>query len=193
LLPEGVSIVVCDTGKRRGLIDSEYNKRRSECERGVQLLRSFLPHIQALRDVSARDLAEYGDVLPPVIRRRCTHVVTENERVLSAVRALRLGDMEEVGHLMALSHASLRDDYQVSCAELDCLVEVANCAAGCLGARMTGAGFGGCTVNLVRAHAVDEFSHQVETEYHERMGTAPAIHVCEASQGAGEVTSAQRT
>lgn len=186
-LPAGVSVVVCDTMKRRGLVDSEYNTRREECERGVELLREHLPRVTALRDVTSEDLARYGEALPPVVRRRCRHVVSENERVLSAVAALRAGDVAAFGELMDASHASLRDDYEVSCRELDVMVEVARGVPGCLGARMTGAGFGGCTVNLVRAGQAAEFGRAVGEGYLREMGVTPEVYICEASAGAGEV------
>jgi len=188
-LPEGVSIVVCDTMKRRGLVDSEYNARRQECEQGVAILRAYLPDVKALRDVTSQDLARYGHLLPPVVRKRCAHVVSENERTLQAVAALWAGQVEEFGRLMDQSHVSLRDDYEVSCRELDCMVELARVAPGCLGARMTGAGFGGCTVNLVQTEATEAFRQQVAEEYQREMGVKPEIYVCEASAGAGGLTS----
>jgi galactokinase len=186
-LPSGVSVVVCDTRKQRGLVDSEYNARRQECERGVELLQRRLPHVAALRDVTTRDLGHYGHTLPDVVLKRCRHVVTENERVLAGVEALRVGDIVEFGRLMDQSHSSLRDDYEVSCRELDLMVEAARGAPGCLGARMTGAGFGGCTVNLVRAESADEFAQHVSQQYGHETGTGPGIYVCQASAGAGEI------
>lgn len=186
-LPSGVSVVVCDTMKRRGLVDSEYNTRRQECEQGVELLRQHLPEVKALRDVTTKDLACYGRSLPPVVRKRCRHVVSEDERVVQAVAALRTGDVAEFGRLMDLSHASLRDDYEVSCPELDGMVEAARSAPGCLGARMTGAGFGGCTVNLVRSEDASEFAREVAGRYHREIGVMPEVYLCEASPGAGEL------
>ncbi len=185
-LPPGVSVVVCDTMKRRGLVDSEYNARRRECEQGVALLRRYLPGVEALRDVTSQDLVRCGHTLPPVVRKRCAHVVSEDERVLQAVAALRAGGVAEFGRLMDLSHASLRDDYEVSCPELDDMVELARSAPGCLGARMTGAGFGGCTVNLVRSESALAFAQQVARGYSEKMGVTPETYVCEASAGAAE-------
>ncbi len=186
-LPSTTSVVVCDTMKRRGLVDSEYNARRQQCEQGVQLLRQRLPGISALRDVSRSDLACFAQLLPPVVARRCAHVLSENERVLSAVEALRVGNVERFGQLMNDSHASLRDDYEVSCAELDRMVAVARNAPGCLGARLTGAGFGGCTVNLVRAADAAEFARCVGAGYEEATGIQPEVYVCQASGGAAEV------
>jgi len=189
-LPANVAVVVCDTMKRRGLVDSEYNARRGECEEGVQFLRKRLAGVRALRDVTSGDLASYGAGLRPVVRKRCAHVVHENERVLLAVAALRAADVAEFGQLMYRSHASLRDDYEVSCPELDLLVDLASRAPGCLGARMTGAGFGGCTVNLVRAEMAVQFAQQVASGYHERVGITPEVYVCRASEGAGEMAVA---
>jgi galactokinase len=186
-LPTAVSVVVCDTLKRRGLVDSEYNARRQECEHGVELLRQQLPEVTALRDISSEDLARHDHILPPVVRKRCSHVVSENERVLLAATAMRTGDVAEFGRLMDLSHASLRDDYQVSCPELDSMVEAARSAPGCLGARMTGAGFGGCTVSFVRSEAASEFAQEVAGRYRQATGVTPEVNICEASAGAGEV------
>jgi galactokinase len=186
-VPPAVSVVVCDTMKRRGLLDSEYNTRRQQCEQGVQLLRQHLPHVRALRDVTSDDLAEHGHILPPVVRQRCLHVVSENERTLAAVAALRTGEISHFGQLMDRSHASLRDDYQVSCQELDKMVELAHRAPGCLGARMTGAGFGGCTVNLVRAEAAGAFAQRIAMMYAEETGVTPEVYICRASAGAGEL------
>ena len=134
---------------KRGLVDSAYNERRSQCEQGVDILKEYLPEIKALRDVTPEDLAKYQDKLPPVVAKRCEHIVFENERVKDSVAALRAGNVERFGQLMRASHESLRDLYEVSCRELDIMVEAAWQAPGVCGARMTGAGFGGCTVNLV--------------------------------------------
>ena len=186
-LPAEASVVVCDTMKRRGLVDSDYNARRQECERAVDLLQGRLPGVQALRDVTSADLARYGSLLPPVVRRRCMHVVSENERVLVAADALREGRVTQFGRLMDESHASLRDDYEVSCPELDLMVDLARQAPGCLGARMTGAGFGGCTVNWVRADQTAEFAGLVGEQYLAKSGVVPEVYICHASGGAGEL------
>ncbi len=141
-------ILVCDSGVKHELASSDYNQRRRECEQGVELLGAAFPGIRALRDITTTQLASRQSALPDVVRRRCRHVVTENERTTQAAAALAAGDLVTVGRLMNGSHASLRDDYEVSCAELDLLVETAQTQPGVLGARMTGGGFGGCTVNL---------------------------------------------
>ena len=182
-----LAIVICDTRVKHELAASAYNTRRAECERGVELLRERLPGIRALRDVSPEDFARVEDSLPEPIRRRCRHVVTENERTLSAAKALRANDFEAMGRLMYLSHKSLRDDFEVSCAELDLLVEIASSLEGVAGARMTGGGFGGCTVNLVRRRALAEFQRTMADGYRARFSIEPAIYTAEASDGAEEI------
>jgi galactokinase len=181
------TIVVCDTMKRRGLVDSEYNARRRECEEGVRLLRKHLPEIKALRDVSPAQFERYKGDLPEVVRRRCRHIVYENERVLQSVGALRGNDLATFGRLMNESHVSLRDDYQVSCQELNVMVEAAWRAEGVYGSRLTGAGFGGCTVSLVSREAVERFRAQVAAEYQAATGIEPQIYVCAVEDGVGEV------
>ena len=184
-LPEEVRVVICDTMTRRGLVGSAYNERRRQCEEAVRILQGVLPGIRALRDVTPEDLARHGHLLPPTVLKRARHVVTENARVLSAVHALETARPEEFGRLMEASHASLRDDFEVSSRELDLMVEVARQAPGCLGARMTGAGFGGATVNLVRAAEVQAFVETVTAGYQERTGLKPEITVTKAAAGAG--------
>jgi len=180
------AVVVCDTKVKHSLASSEYNSRRAECERGVELLRRTLPSLRALRDVSLRDFNLLEERLPEPVRKRCRHVIAENERTLAAAEALESGSVIEMGRLMDASHQSLRDDYQVSCSELDLLVESARSVSGCAGARMTGGGFGGCTVNLVRRDALEQFRVSVEREYSRVTGLMPAIYVAEASDGAKE-------
>ncbi|MFP3896895.1 MAG: galactokinase [Anaerolineales bacterium] len=177
-VPTGYSIVVCDTKKRRGLVDSEYNARRRECERGAEIL-----GVPALRDISPQELETNADKLDPVTLKRCRHVVTENARVLDAVEALEDGDVATFGQLMNASHVSLRDDYEVSCEELDVMVEAAWEQEGIVGARMTGAGFGGCTVNLVRSEMAEIFRRRVADAYQKATGIAPDIYICRAEEG----------
>ncbi|HEX8144904.1 MAG TPA: galactokinase [Pyrinomonadaceae bacterium] len=184
---EGVAIVACDTRVKHELSSSEYNKRREECARGVELLRESLPGIRALRDVSPVEFERYGASLPQPVGRRCRHIVTENERTLRAAEALRSGKPETMGQLMYESHRSLRDDYEVSSAELDALVDIARGVKGVFGARMTGGGFGGCTVNLVRRDALAEFREVVSREYTRATGHQTDIYVVEASDGAREL------
>jgi galactokinase len=183
------AVVICDSGVKHELSSSEYNTRRAECELGVELLQEFLPGIRALRDVSVADFKCYGERLPEPVRRRCRHVVTEIERTLDAAEALRGGHLEEMGRLMGQSHRSLRDDYEVSCAELDLLVEIAGNFEGCLGARMTGGGFGGSTVNLVSRNALAEFQELISREYPRATNISPKIYVSDAGDGAKEVMS----
>jgi len=177
-LPGGCDVVICDTKKRRGLVDSEYNTRRQECERGASIL-----GVRALRDVTLQQLQEHRDDMDPVTFRRCRHVVSENERTLAAVSALRSGDLTRFGELMNASHRSLRDDYEVSCAELDAMVSAAWEQPGTLGSRMTGAGFGGCTVSLVRSADTVSFVQSVSASYTQATGIVPEIYVCQAEDG----------
>jgi galactokinase len=144
-----------------------------------------MPKIGALRDVTMADLDRYGAELPEVVLRRARHVVGENQRVLDSVAALDAGDIERFGALMAESHRSMRDDYEVSVPEIDRLVEIARAQPGCYGARLTGGGFGGSTVNLVAPSAVEAFEREVGRAYHEATGIAPQIYVCHASDGVG--------
>ncbi len=181
------AIVVCDSRVKHELGSSEYNTRRSQCEQGVELLRNAMPGIRALRDVSVAEFRLHEPLLPEPVRRRCRHVVTENERTLSAARALSSGDVGEMGRLMFASHESLRDDYEVSCRELDVLVDAASSVAGVWGARMTGGGFGGCTVNLVRRSAIERFRETVTRVYARAAGREPTIFVAEPSEGAREM------
>jgi galactokinase len=181
------TIVVCDTMKRRGLVDSEYNARRRECEEGVRRLQRHLPGIKALRDVSPAQFEQYQEDLPEVVRRRCRHVVYENARVLQSIEALREGDLTTFGCLMNASHVSLRDDYQVSCRELNVMVEAARQVEGVYGSRLTGAGFGGCTVSLVAGEAVERFRAHVAAEYQAATGVEPQIYVCAVEDGVGQI------
>jgi galactokinase len=189
LLRDGL-VVICDSKVRHSLAASEYNARRADCEHGVVLLREFLPGIGALRDVVAGDFERWQSRLPEPVRRRCRHVVTENERTLAATEALASGDIEGMGRLMAASHKSLRDDYEVSCRELDVLVESASSVPGVYGARMTGGGFGGCTVNIIRRSALESFCQTVSLDYERSTGIAPSIFPVTASDGACEVGGA---
>jgi len=184
---EGMKIVVCNTGVKRGLVDSEYNKRRSECERGVEILDEFLPGIKALRDVDIYDFQRYKTHLPKATEKRCGYVIKENARVLESVEALEESDLVRFGILMNESHIGLRDEYEVSCPELDAMVEIAWSTNGVIGSRMTGAGFGGCTVTLAMEDAVGELIEKVNKEYPKRTGLQPEIYVCTAEDGAGDV------
>ena len=186
-LPEEVKLVACNTMVKHQLASSEYNARREECEQGVRILSKHLPNIKSLRDVSVEELERHGSELTEVVYRRCRHVITENDRVLRAATALRAGELTALGRLMAESHQSLRADYEVSCQELDLMVEFANEAPGCLGARMTGGGFGGATINLVTSAAVEEFTAKVGKSYADATNIRPEIYVCSAADGAERV------
>ncbi|HEY6475484.1 MAG TPA: galactokinase, partial [Polyangia bacterium] len=183
-IPRGLRLVVANSGVHHALASSEYNKRRAECDEGVRILAGLRPGIRSLRDVTSDDEARFFAHLPPVVRKRCRHVVSENARVLTAVAAMRAGELARLKALMAASHASLRDDYQVSCPELDVLVGLALSHPACHGARLTGAGFGGSTVNLVDAPAVASFSASVAAGYQARTGRSSDIYVFAPSSGA---------
>jgi galactokinase len=178
-LPPGTAVVILDTSTRRGLVDSAYNDRRRHCEAAARFL-----HVRALRDVDPATFEARSDDMEPVMRRRARHVVTEIARTLEAADALERGDAATVGRLMDASHASLRDDFEVSRGELDTIVELAQAHPACFGARMTGAGFGGCAVALVRAESAAEFARTVAAEYQAATGLEPKVYVCSASEGA---------
>ena len=187
-LAPDVVVIIADTMKERALAASKYNERRAECEESVRLLEPLLGKpLTSLRDVSADAFMQVDAQLPPVLRRRARHIVTENARVLAALDVARQGDMVEFGRLMNASHESLRDDYEVSCAELDLMVDIARRQAGCLGARLTGAGFGGSTVNLVRASDADAFVRDVGCDYQKQTGLVPNVLVVRASTGASVI------
>jgi galactokinase len=182
-LPKDVAIVVADTKVRRALASSEYNVRRAQCEEAVAILSEYLPGIRALRDVSSDDLERHKAHLSEIVYRRARHIVADNERVLQAAKALRAGDVATVGALMRACHISLRDDYEVSSPELDVLAEAAWKVEGCYGARLTGAGFGGCTVALVAPDAVPDFEAQLVTAYEAAFNRAPDIYACRSANG----------
>ncbi|MDQ3328490.1 MAG: galactokinase [Chloroflexota bacterium] len=180
----GVSIVVMDTGVRRELANSEYRKRRADCEAAVERLQSRLPDIRALRDVTPEDLEANADLLDETQHKRASHVVAENARTQKAAEALEAGDAPRIGALMQQSHESLRDLYEVSAPELDAVVEIAMGTAGVIGARMTGGGFGGAAVALVHDAAVDGLQQALAAEYPQRSGKEATVFVCRAAEGA---------
>ena len=186
-LPPDVALVVCHTGSARHLGRSEFNLRRTQCEAAVADLAEADPAIRSLRDVTPEALAAAADRLDPIAYRRAEHVLTENARVTATVTALDAGDLAAVGRVFAESHASLRDRFEVSSPELDAMVEVALHVPGVIAARMTGAGFGGCTVNLVRPEAIDALRAAVETDYPARTGLTPMVLPVRAADGAGRV------
>jgi galactokinase len=183
-LPESLRIVVVDSGVRHSIAAGEYNRRREECDEAVRLLAARRPRIRALRDLTPADLGKAAKLLPPVLARRARHVVTENARVEATAAALEDGRLGELPGLLSESHTSLTRDYEVSCAELDLLVQLAGDAPGCCGARMTGGGFGGSTVNLVRQEQVSAFAESVQSGYRRETGREAAVHVCRAADGA---------
>ncbi|MCC6188802.1 MAG: galactokinase [Anaerolineales bacterium] len=185
-LPAGVSIVVADSGVRREIARSEYNTRRAQCQVALAGLRQAMgnPGLRALRDVSVEDFNRYAPALDPLVARRARHVVEECARTRAAAGLLRAGRVADFGALMNECHASLRDMYEVSCLELDALAEAAQRIEGCFGARLTGAGFGGCTVNLVAAATAEDFRRDLSRAYQEATGRQAAIWVCQAADGA---------
>jgi galactokinase len=186
-IPGHVRLMVCNTMVKHEHASGGYNTRRRECEEGFHLLSQALPGIRALRDVTLVELEKHAERLSPVIYKRVRHVVTENDRVREAAGALETGDVAAFGRFMAESHRSLRDDYEVSTPELDLMVELASDQEGVRGARMTGGGFGGCTINLVDAAHAEEVQQMLEQNYEARTGLKPTILICEASDGAGAV------
>jgi galactokinase len=186
-IPETVSLVICNTMVKHALANGEYNTRRRECEEGVRVLEAVLPEIHSLRDVTLEQLETHRTLLSTLLYRRCRHVISENGRVLAAAAALKKRDLSAFGKLMAKSHESLRDDFEVSCRELDMMVEIASSCNGIHGARMTGGGFGGCTINIVANESVDEFEEEVRRVYRDKMGLEMQILVSNAAEGATEV------
>src|SRR5262245_50854576 len=182
-LPGDARMVVCNTMVKHELASSEYNRRRAECEAGAELLARFLPGVRALRDVTPDELESCERELPEVIYHRCRHVIGENARVMEAAAALERNDLAAFGSLMNESHRSLSDDYQVSCDELNLLVNLASRVEGVYGARMMGGGFGGCVINLVAAESVAGFERVVTQGYKQATGRAPEIYVCDAAEG----------
>ncbi|HET9095860.1 MAG TPA: galactokinase [Candidatus Baltobacteraceae bacterium] len=175
-VPREVAVVICNTMVRHDLSTGAYNERRSECERSVQLLRSRYPRVRALRDVDMKQLEAARSLLPPLLFERARHVVGENARVVQTAQALRSGNLARAGELLYESHESLRTDYAVSCAELDTMVELAKEFEGTIGARMTGGGFGGCTVNLVYAERAGAFRSHIATAYPRETGIVPEMY-----------------
>jgi galactokinase len=183
-LPNDIAIVIADTKMRRTLTSGEYNKRRADCEEAVRILSETLPGIKSLRDVSVDAFNQHASRLPERVEKRARHVVEEIERSARAIPLLKEGNMQEFGKLINQCHASLRDLYEVSIPELDTMARVAQSLPGCYGARLTGAGFGGCTVNLVARESVDVFSKALAAGYEDETGFPPEIYICSASNGA---------
>lgn len=187
-IPTGIRLVVCNTMVKHDLATGAYNTRRAECEEGARLFAKWDPAVRALRDVSVDLLDQHLHDLPPTIGKRCSHVVRENQRTLDAARLLTEGDLAQVGTLMCESHNSLRDLYEVSCRELDIMVDAAEGLAGFVGGRMTGGGFGGCTVNLVREENAEGFAKGIAERYLQKTGIAAQVYLCIAEDGARELS-----
>jgi galactokinase len=179
-----VSVLICDTRVKHELSSSEYNLRRAECLRASNILAKSLPGVRTLRDVTVADFERLATQLPGVVRSRGRHVVTENARTLAAVDALTAGDLHAMGKLMSESHVSLRDDYQVSCEELDVAVDIASAQAGVYGSRMTGGGFGGCTVTLVENTALERVERAVKAAFTARGWKEPELFPSTPCEGA---------
>jgi galactokinase len=180
----GIAIAVCDTRVKHALVSSAYNQRRRECERAIKLLREKRSGVRSLRDLTVGEL-QIIEELPQPERHRARHVVTENERTVQAAKALEAGDASKLGQLMRQSHASLRDDFEVSCRELDIMFELA--ASQTVGARMMGGGFGGCTINLVQRDRLEAFKEYMTTGYRRATGLDAIIHVVKADDGVNEL------
>lgn len=187
-LPQGTKVVVLDTSTRRGLVGSAYNERREQCEAAARFF-----GVPALRDLSVAEFEERADELDETTRRRARHVVTENERTLQATEVMQAGDADHLGHLMNESHRSLRDDFEVSSPALNAIVSIAQGRADCYGARMTGAGFGGCAVALVHAEQAQTFADNVAADYQQATRLEASVYVCEATDGARVVATNRST
>jgi galactokinase len=185
---DGYKLVITNTNKRRGLADSKYNERRRECEEGLRCIQQVKPDVRSLGELSYDEWSRLRfTITDPVIRKRVEHVISENERVIEATQSLAKNDLQTFGELMQKSHESLRDLYEVTGKELDVLFEAACQVQGCIGSRMTGAGFGGCSISLVAGDQVEEFKETVTRVYKEKTGLTPTFYVCEIGDGAKEM------
>ncbi|MGN0178539.1 MAG: galactokinase [Monoglobaceae bacterium] len=186
----GCKLVISNTNKKRSLADSKYNERRAECEAGLEMLKAALPDKNCLGEISMEEYeANKHLITDETVNNRVCHVISEDDRVLRSVEVLKQGDLNAFGKLMNASHESLRDLYEVSCTELDTLVESAQKLDCVLGSRMTGAGFGGCTVSLVKEDGVDEFIEKVGAEYLEKVGYAASFYISEIGDGGREIVN----
>jgi len=183
-LPKGTALIIADSGQRRALTNSAYNDRRASCEEAVKHLQEFFPNIQSLRDVSSTEFAALSAFIPEIPRKRAEHIIKEIARVESALSALQRNDKQAFGALMYSGHNSLRDLYEVSTPELDLLVGLTRKIPGCIGARLTGAGFGGCTINLVEEQYAEEFIKDLKAAYKKETGSEIQVYLCKANQGA---------
>lgn len=188
-IPPGLSLVISNTMVKHSHAGGAYNTRRDEVEEGTAILRRHRPEIRKLRDATVEDLKKWGGEMPSGVLKRTRHVITENERTVAAADALESGDLKTLGRLMYEAHASYRDDFEASCPEADIMVELASREEGCIGARLTGGGFGGCTVNLVETARARQFSDNLHQGYKNATGIDADIYLCHASAGAHEVES----
>jgi galactokinase len=186
-VPQKTVIVIADTSVRRSLTNSAYNNRVASCEEAVRILQEALPRVASLRDVSLEQFSRFSSLLPPEVAKRARHVVEEIARTEQAPKMLEANDAAGFGGLMNSCHSSLRDLYEVSCPELDSMVTLAQSIPGCYGARLTGGGFGGCTVNLVAAPAAESFARQLSAGYEKTTGLHPEVFICHATDGASVV------
>ena len=185
---DGYSLVIANTNKKRSLADSKYNERRAECEAGLEALKKAFPDATCLSDINEDEFNKNAALITnETVKRRVKHVICENARVLKSIEALNNKDMVTFGELMNASHDSLRDDYEVTGIELDTLVDEARKIDGVLGSRMTGAGFGGCSVTLIKTSAVDEFIEKVGPAYEKKIGYAPSFYVSSIEDGGHEI------
>ena len=186
-IPADLSLVICNSMIKHSHAGGEYNTRRAEIEAGTQIIRLHRPEVHFLRDATLADLERWGDEMLPDVLKRCRHVISENLRTVAAADALEQGDLETLRRLMAESHASYRDDFEASCKEADILVALASREAACVGSRLTGGGFGGCTVNLVHANEAEEFANKLLKDYLKATGIAAELYHCHAAAGAHQV------
>jgi galactokinase len=183
-IPKHLSLVICNTMVKHSHAGGEYGSRRAEVEEGTAILQRHRPEIRLLRDATLEDLRRWGGEMPPDVLKRCRHIITENTRTVAAADALEANDLTTLGRLMAEAHASYRDDFEASCPEADTMVDLANKLEGCIGARLTGGGFGGCTVNLVESAHAEQFAAKIAAGYEELTGIDPEIYQSHASAGA---------
>jgi galactokinase len=185
----GYELVLTDTQVKHSLASSAYNERRRQCETGVEVVRQKFPGIKSLRDINAEILQSFRQTMDKTVFRRCSYVIEENERVMQTCKALANGDLELVGQLLYLSHQGLRDQYEVSCAELDLLVETAGKIKGVQGSRMMGGGFGGCTISLVKSGEIMQFRQAMAKAFEKAFGRQPVFYEVNTGEGAGEITT----
>lgn len=186
-IPENLSLVICNTMVKHSHAGGEYNTRRAEVEEGTRILQKHRPEIRKLRDATPEDLTCWGHEMPENVLKRSRHIITESIRTVAAADALEAHDLKTLGRLMAEAHASYRDDFEASCREADIMVKLAAKLPGCVGARLTGGGFGGCTVNLVESDHAEAFSVKIAAGYQEQTGIQPEIYRCHAADAAHRV------